>query len=81
MPVPDTNVSRSRLIRDASFLDTDLREIARRRGRRNRLGLAYQIAFVRVLGRFPRQSPLKIEEEILRTARLRSTPNLRMRNS
>ena len=47
-----------------------MREIVRRRGRRNRLGFAYQIAFVRVLGRFPRQSPLEIEEEILRFAAL-----------
>ncbi len=47
-----------------------MREIVRRRSRRNRLGFAYQIAFVRVLGRFPRQSPLEIEEEILRFAAL-----------
>ena len=47
----DPDVSRPRLIRDASFLEADRREIALRRGRHNRLGFAYQVAFVRVLGR------------------------------
>ena len=55
-----------RLIRDASFLEIDRREIARRRGRHNRLGFACQVAFVRVLGRFPRQAPLEIDGGILR---------------
>ena len=32
----------------------------------NRLGFAYQVAFVRVLGRFPQQAPLEIDGEILR---------------
>ena len=43
MPVSDPDVSRLRLIRDASFLEADRREIALRRGRHNRLGLAYQV--------------------------------------
>ena len=51
MPVSDPDVSRPRLIRDASFLEAVRREIALRRGRHNRLGFAYQVAFVRVLGR------------------------------
>ena len=51
MPVSDPDVSRPRLIRDASFLEADRREIALRRGRHNQLGFAYQVAFVRVLGR------------------------------
>ena len=51
MPVFDPGVSRPRLIRDASFLEADRREIALRRGRHNRLGFTYQVAFVRVLGR------------------------------
>ena len=34
-------------------------EIGRRRRGHNRLGFAYQIAFVRILGRFPRQEPLE----------------------
>ena len=36
----------------------------------NRLGFAYQIAFVRVLGRFPQHEPLEIDGEILRFAAL-----------
>ena len=66
MPASDPDISRPRLIRDGSFLEADWNEIAQRRGAHNRLGFAYQIAFVRVLGRFPRQAPLEIDGEILR---------------
>ena len=65
MPVSDPGVSRPGLIHEA-----DRREIALRRGRHNRLGFAYQVAFVRVLGRFPQQAPLEIDGEILRFAAL-----------
>ena len=47
------------------YLEADRREIALRRGPHNRLGFAYQVAFVRVLGRFPQQAPLEIDGEIL----------------
>ena len=70
MPVSDPDVSRPRLVRDATLLEADRREIALRRGSHNRLGFAYQVAFVRVLGRFPRQAPLEIDGEILRFAAL-----------
>ena len=70
MPVSDPDVSRPRLIRDGSFLVDDWREIAQRRRVHNRLGFAYPIAFVRVLGRFPQQEPLEIDGEILRFAAL-----------
>ena len=70
MPVSDPDVSRPRLVRDATFLEADRREIALRRGSHNRLGFAYQVAFVRVLGRFPQQAPLEIDGEILRFAAL-----------
>ena len=66
----DPDVSRPRLVRDATFLEADRREIALRRGPHNRLGFAYQVAFVRVLGRFPQQTPLEIDGEILRFAAL-----------
>ena len=66
----DFDVSRPRLIRDGSFLERDWHEIARRRRVPNRLGFAYQIAFVRVLGRFPHQEPLEIDGEVLRFAAL-----------
>ena len=55
-------------MREASFLEADRREIALRRGRHNQLGFAYQVAFVRVLGRCPQQAPLEIDGEILRFA-------------
>ena len=44
----------------------------------SRLGFAYQIAFVRVLGRFPRQAPLEIDGEILRftALQLRLSPDM-----
>lgn len=66
MPATDPELSRPRLIRDASFLAADWEEITQRRGPHNRLGFAYQIAFVRVVGRFPRQAPLEINAEIPR---------------
>ena len=66
----DFDVSRPRLIRDGSFLERDWHEIARRRRIPNRLGFAYQIAFVRVLGCFPHQEPLEIDGEVLRFAAL-----------
>ena len=52
LPVSGPDVSRPCLICDARFLEADRREIALRRGRHNRLGFAYQVAFVRVLGRW-----------------------------
>lgn len=44
VPVSDPDVSRPRLIRDATFLEADRRENALRRGFHNRLGFAYQVA-------------------------------------
>ena len=70
MPDADPDISRPRLIRDGTFLEEDRRQIAQRRRGHNQLGFAYQIAFVRVLGRFPRQEPLELDEEILRFAAL-----------
>ena len=70
MPASDPDISRPRLIRDGSFLEADWNEIAQRRGAHNRLGFAYQIAFVRILGRFPRQVPLEVDGEILRFSAL-----------
>lgn len=78
MSASDPDVSRPRLILDASLLAADRKEIARRRGGGNRLGFAYQIAFVRVLGRFPRQQPLEVDGEILRfvALQLRMDPGI-----
>ena len=56
----------ARLIRNGSFLEEDRREIRQRRRGHHRLGFAYQSAFVRVVGRFPRQERLETDEESLR---------------
>ena len=71
---PTPTVSRPCLVRDATFLETDRREIALRRGPHNRLGFAYQVAFVRVLGRFPQQAPVEIDGEITATSPLAGIP-------
>ena len=46
---------REQLIREASLTKEDLAEVARCRGDNNRLGIAYQIGFVRLHSRFPTQ--------------------------
>jgi hypothetical protein len=43
----------------------DLVEVRRCRRDHNRLGFAYQMGFVRLLGRFPRQQPMERIEELL----------------
>ena len=65
MPVSDPDVSRPRLIRDARFLEAGRREIALRRGRHNRLGFAYPVAFVRGLGRLCRNFRKSIRERLV----------------
>ena len=57
-------------MRNTSFLEADGREITRRRGRHNQLGVAYQVAFVCVLGRCPQQALVESDGEILRFAAL-----------
>ncbi|MCA9017417.1 MAG: DUF4158 domain-containing protein, partial [Planctomycetaceae bacterium] len=47
------------------FSTEDVARIMTCRGEHNRLGFAYQLAFVRSLNRFPAQTPLEIEEDIL----------------
>ena len=44
----------------------DLALVARRRHDHTRLGLAYQVAFVRLTGRLPRQRPFEAEPDLLR---------------
>ena len=75
MPDAGHDISRPRLIRNGSFLKEDRREIRQRRRGHNRLGFAYQSAFVRVVGRFPRQERLEIDEESLRFAALQLGTN------
>jgi hypothetical protein len=49
----------------AQFSAEDITRIMQCRGEHNRLGFAYQLAFVRFFNRFPAQEPLEIEEDIL----------------
>ena len=49
----------------AQFSAEDITSIMQCRGEHNRLGFAYQLAFVRFFNRFPTQEPLEIEEDIL----------------
>ncbi|MFK7932004.1 MAG: Tn3 family transposase [Saprospiraceae bacterium] len=53
------------LLKLAKLTDEDLTNIQFRRKKRNRLGFAYQLSFVRLHNRFPNQQPLEIDEEIL----------------
>ena len=57
--------SREQIIERATFTPSDRTLISRCRGDQNRLGFAYQMAFVRLTGRFPSQQPLEICREIL----------------
>src|SRR5256884_143219 len=47
------------------FTPADHAQIALCRGAHNRLGLAYQMAFLRLTGRFPSQQPLELVPDVL----------------
>src|SRR5215475_7726643 len=47
------------------FTSADHAQIALCRGDHNRLGLAYQMAFLRLTGRFPSQQPLELLPDVL----------------
>ena len=47
------------------FTPADHAQIALCRGTHNRLGLAYQMAFLRLTGRFPNQQPLELLPDVL----------------
>ena len=49
----------------AALSSDDHALIARCRGTHNRLGFAYQMAFVRLMGRLPNQHPLEIHDDLL----------------
>ena len=49
----------------AVFTPADHAQIALCRGDHNRLGLAYQMAFLRLTGRFPSQQPLELLPDVL----------------
>ena len=56
------------LLSQAKFSSEDMVQIMQYRGEHNRLGFAYQLAFVRSLNRFPAQEPLEIIDDILTNA-------------
>src|SRR5215471_6658237 len=53
------------IILQTPFSANDIERIRQCRGEHNRLGFAYQLAFVRAFNRFPAQAPLEVEEEIV----------------
>jgi TnpA family transposase len=57
--------SHEEIVREGKFSPEDMAEIAKRRRDNNRLGFAYQLAFVRLVHRFPEQQPLEIVDELL----------------
>ena len=60
------NYTREQLLLLAKLTAEDLEEIERRRRDHNRLGCAYQLAFMRVYNRFPIQRPsFEIDHELL----------------
>lgn len=60
-----TDFSHDRILHVARFSPEDVQEINQRRRAYNRLGFAYQLAFVRLSNRFPTQEPLEIVDELL----------------
>ena len=62
--------SHEQLLRAGKLQAEDLVEIDKRRREHNRLGFAYQLAFVRLSNRFPGQQPFEIIEELLHAVAL-----------
>jgi hypothetical protein len=57
--------SRDQLKRAAALTDEDFVQLGRCRRPHNQLGFAYQVAFVRLLGRLPQQQPFELFEELV----------------
>jgi hypothetical protein len=57
--------SRDQLKRAATLTKEDFVQLGKCRHPHNRLGSAYQVAFVRLFDRFPQQEPLELIEELL----------------
>ena len=60
---PDS--ARAAFARQARLTDEDRSRVARLRHDHTRIGFAYQIAFVRLTGRLPRQRPFEVEPDVL----------------
>jgi len=61
----NSSFSHEEIVREGKFSAEDMTEIKKRRRDYNRLGYAYQLAFVRLASRFPAQQPLEIDRELL----------------
>jgi TnpA family transposase len=59
------NYTHEQLINIAQFNLKDVEQIAKCRQSHNRLGFGYQLAFVRLINRFPSQQPFEILEDIV----------------
>lgn len=57
--------SRQQLKHAARLTGEDLVQIGKCRRPHNRLGFAYQVAFVRLFNRFPRQQPFEIVDDLV----------------
>jgi hypothetical protein len=57
--------SHEHIIQVGQFAPEDIKEISQRRRDHNRLGFAYQLAFVRLSNRFPAQQPMELLPELL----------------
>ena len=57
--------SHEEIIRKGKYSSEDMAEITKRRRDNNRLGFAYQLAFVLLEHRFPEQQPLETIDELL----------------
>src|ERR1700737_4231879 len=56
---------RQQLKRAAARNAEDLKQIVKCRRPHNRLGFAYQVAFVRLFNRFPKQQPFEVLDELV----------------
>ena len=71
--------SRDQLKRAATLTKEDFVQLGKCRRPHNRLGFAYQVAFVRLFDRFPQQQPFELIEELVcfSAAQLRLDPSSR----
>jgi len=57
--------SRQQLKRAAALTEEDLVQIGKCRRTHNRLGFAYQVGFIRLFNRLPRQQPFEVVDELV----------------
>jgi len=65
MTLPLPTFTRQQLVEQAVLTKEDLEQVHQCRRSHNRLGFAYQIAFVRLTNRFPVQQPFEVIDELV----------------